>query len=158
MQFCPKCGNPLAASQIDGKERQVCSATCGYVFWDNPVPVVAAIVELGDSVILVRNKAWPEKFLGLVTGFLEKGETPEEAILREVKEELGLAGTIAGFVGYYSFFEMNQIILTFHVRATGVVTLGNELAESKSLSPDRVRPWNFGTGLAVKDWLEKRKQ
>ena len=80
MRFCPGCGSPLAVSQIDGKERLVCSATCGYVFWDNPIPIVAAIVELGDSVILVRNKAWPEKFLGLVTGFLEKGETPEKAI------------------------------------------------------------------------------
>jgi len=158
MRFCPKCASPLVVSQIDGKERLVCSATCGYVFWENPVPVVAAIIELGDSVILVRNKEWPEKFLGLVTGFLEKGETPEEAILREVKEELGLTGTIAGFVGYYSFFPMNQIILAFHVKATGAVTLGNELAEFKSLSPDKVRPWSFGTGLAVKDWLEKRKQ
>ena len=158
MRFCPRCANPLVVSQIDGKERLVCSATCGYVFWENPVPVVAAIIELDDSVILVRNKEWPEKFLGLVTGFLEKGETPEEAILREVKEELGLAGTIAGFVGYYSFFQMNQIILAFHVKATGAVTLGNELAEFKSISPDKVRPWSFGTGLAVKDWLEKRKQ
>jgi NADH pyrophosphatase NudC (nudix superfamily) len=158
MQFCPKCGNPLVASQMDGKERLVCSATCGYVFWDNPVPVVAAIVELDGSVILVRNKTWPEKFLGLVTGFLEKGETPEQAIHREVKEELGLEGGIAGFVGYYSFFQMNQIILTFHVRATGAVTLGDEIAEYKLLSPDRVRPWNFGTGLAVRDWLEKRKK
>jgi NADH pyrophosphatase NudC (nudix superfamily) len=106
----------------------------------------------------VRNKTWPEKFLGLVTGFLEKGETPEQAIQREVKEELGLEGGIAGFVGYYSFFQMNQIILTFHVRATGAVTLGDEIAEYKLLSPDRVRPWNFGTGLAVRDWLEKRKK
>ena len=93
-----------------------------------------------------------------MTGFLEKGETPEEATLREVKEELGLEGNIASFVGYYSFFQMNQIILAFHVKATGAITLGNELAEYKSLHPDRVRPWNFGTGLAVKDWLEKRKQ
>ena len=158
MRFCPKCASPLVLSQINGKERLVCQATCGYAFWDNPVPVVAAIIELGESVILVRNKEWPEKCFGLVTGFLEKGETPTEAILREVKEELGLEGTIAGFVGYYSFFEMNQIILAFHVKANGAITLGNELAEYKSLSPDKVRSWSFGTGLAVKDWLEKRKQ
>ena len=78
--------------------------SCGFVLWDNPTPVVAAIVEYNGAVVLVRNKAWTQKFFGLVTGFLEKGETPDAAVLREVKEELGLAGTTAEFIGNYSFF------------------------------------------------------
>ena len=77
-------------------------------------------------------------------------------MIREVREELGLGGVIAGFVGYYSFFEMNQLILAFHVRATGSVALGEELSEVRYVSPDRLRPWPFGTGHAVKDWLERR--
>jgi 8-oxo-dGTP pyrophosphatase MutT (NUDIX family) len=78
------------------------------------------------------------------------------AVIREVREELGLDGTIAGFVGNYSFFEMHQLILAFHVSASGRVTLGEELAEVRYVAPDRLKPWPFGTGPAVKDWLEKR--
>jgi NADH pyrophosphatase NudC (nudix superfamily) len=95
---------------------------------------------------------------GLVTGFLEEGETPESGILREVKEELGVEGELIDFIGYYAFFEMNQLILAFHVRVEGEFVLNEELAETKIIPPERLRPWAFGTGYAVKDWLDKREQ
>ena len=158
MKYCPKCASELTRSEIDGKTRLTCpSPSCDYVFWDNPIPVVAALVEHDDRVLLVRNKGWPEKMFGLITGFLEREETPEAGILREVKEELGLEGEIDHFIGYYPFFAMNQIILAFHVRARGTVVLGDEIAEVKPLKPEKLRPWPFGTGLAVRDWLEERK-
>jgi NADH pyrophosphatase NudC (nudix superfamily) len=128
------------------------------VYWNNPTPVVAAIVELDGMVVLARNKKWADKkMLGLVAGFLEEGETPEQGTLREVHEELGLEGEIAGFVGYYSFFQMNQLILAFHVLARGEISLGPELAEAKLIHPDKLRPWPIGTGPAVRDWLAARK-
>ncbi len=158
MKFCPTCGATLAPREVDGKTRLACTApSCPFVFWDNPTPVVAAIVELDGSVLLVRNRSWPEKMFGLVTGFLEKGETPDDAVLREVKEELGLDGELMGFVGYYSFTAMNQLILAFHVKASGTPVLGEELVEVRSVSPEKLKPWPFGTGHAVKDWLEKRQ-
>jgi NADH pyrophosphatase NudC (nudix superfamily) len=43
----------------------------------------------------------PETWFGIVAGFLEKGETPEQAVLREVEEELGLKGEIVEYIGYY---------------------------------------------------------
>jgi NADH pyrophosphatase NudC (nudix superfamily) len=158
MKFCPKCGQNLKMAEIDGRPWLCCSSnSCDYVFWDNPTPVVAALVERDGAVVLVRNKEWPAKNYGLVTGFLEKGETPESGVLREVKEELGLDGRIVDFIGYYSFYEMNQLILAFHVQVQGEIVLGEELAESKMILPEKLRPWAFGTGYAVKDWLEKRK-
>jgi NADH pyrophosphatase NudC (nudix superfamily) len=50
--------------------------TCGYAHWNNPLPVVAAIVELDGKILLARNAAWPEGMFALITGFLENGETP----------------------------------------------------------------------------------
>jgi NAD+ diphosphatase len=159
MKYCPFCGTALAPKDIEGKLRLACtSAACSYVFWDNPTPIVAAIVELQESIILVRNKGWPEKMFGLVSGFLERGETPESAAIREIKEELDLDGSVSEFLGCYSFFEMNQLILAFHIKATGAVTMGEELSEIKYVSPENLRPWPFGTGHVVKDWIEKRKQ
>lgn len=158
MKFCPKCGRDLKPVEIDAQTRLGCSSeTCDYVFWNNPTPVVAALVEREGLVVLVRNKEWPQKMYGLVSGFLERNETPESGVLREVKEELGLVGRIVDFIGIYSFFEMNQLILAFHVRIQGEMTLGQELAEIKMVPPEKLRPWAFGTGHAVKDWLKKRK-
>ena len=90
MKFCPYCASSLKAGQIEGVERFACSSPdCDYVFWDNPTPVVAALVEHEGHVVLVRNRSWPPKWYGLVTGFLERGEEPTDGVLREVREELG---------------------------------------------------------------------
>ena len=156
-KYCPLCGKSLTKSTMDGKEVVCCpSNSCGYVFWDNPIPVVAAIVEMDGKVLLARNKEWPEKMFGLITGFLERGETPETAVKREVKEELGLDSEIRELVGVYSFFERNQLIITYHLFAAGEIKLGDELAEVKSIPIDKLKPWPFGTVHAVRDWLERR--
>jgi len=158
MNYCPKCGNPLILAQVAGRERRKCSSeTCDYVFWDNPTPVVAAVVELNEAVVLVRQKGWPEKWHGIVSGFLERDEKPEDAILRELSEELGLEGEIVSFIGYYPFFQLNQVILAFHVRAWGEITLGEELESFKLIPPDKLRPWSLGTGPALRDWLARRQ-
>src|SRR5712691_12938834 len=157
MQFCPTCASKLVPEERGDRIYLTCSSeNCGYVFYDNPVPVVAALVEHGATVLLVRNKGWPEKWYGLVSGFLEKGETPEEGVLREVKEEVGLRGEIIDFIGAYAFQEMNQVILAYHVRAYGEIVLGEELAGVKAVPPDKLRPWPLGTGHAVRDWLAAR--
>jgi NAD+ diphosphatase len=157
IKYCPYCSHELATMNINGKDYLACSVkNCEYVFWDNPLPVVAAIVEHDGNVLLARNKAWPPKIFGLITGFLEKGESPDEAILREVKEELDLDAKLVGMIGIYPFPEKNQIIIAFHVSAKGAIKMGEELAEVRSVPPDKLRPWPFGTGYAVKDWLEKR--
>jgi ADP-ribose pyrophosphatase YjhB (NUDIX family) len=114
-------------------------------------------VEWRGTVVLIRNKGWPEELYGIVTGFLEKGETPEAGIIREVREELGIDGTIEELVGLYSFFEMNQLILVYHVTADDDIVAGDEIAGWKNIEPDRLRPKPFGTGYALIDWLKNRQ-
>jgi len=57
IKYCPYCGGKLSARNINGKDYLACSTNnCEYVFWDNPLPVVAAIVEHEGNVLLARNK------------------------------------------------------------------------------------------------------
>ena len=88
-RFCPHCATALApivmAEDGGDKERLRCPA-CGWTHWNNPTPVLAAIVELDGKVLLARNAAWPPKMFALITGFMEAGESPQEGIAREVKE------------------------------------------------------------------------
>lgn len=82
-RYCPCCATALTPATRGDRERLTCPA-CDWVHWDNPTPVVAAVVERNDHVVLVQSIGWPAHFYGLVTGFLEKAESPEEAVLREV--------------------------------------------------------------------------
>ena len=144
----------MTTRSIAGQQRPACSAEdCDFVHWNNPVPVLAAIVEHDGEIVLANNHGWPEDKFGLITGFLENTESPQAGTLREVKEELGLIGEIVSLVGVYPFPRMNQVIIAYHVRATGTIELGEELRASKHIAKHLLRPWDFGTGLAVRDWL-----
>ena len=144
--------------ELGGALRLTCqNQDCAYTFWGNPVPVVAGLVEHQGRVLLIQNREWPKGWWGLVTGFLEAGETPGQGILREVDEELGLAGEIGGLIGVYSYLRRNQVIIAFHVKATGTVRVGSELRGYKAVEIDKLRPWPQATGKAVADWLSLRK-
>ncbi|WP_306564048.1 NUDIX domain-containing protein [Aquabacterium sp.] len=154
-QYCPQCAQLLQSRDDHGVTRLGCpDRDCGFVHWDNPVPVVAAVVEHEGHIILARNKAWSAPFYALITGFLEKTDSsPDEAVKREVNEELGLTAQTAHFIGHYRFERQNQIILAYHVPCTGHIVLGEELADYKRLEPAKVRYWPVATGLALRDWL-----
>ena len=154
-RYCPLCAAPLARGLHGERERDACDA-CGWVHWDNPTPVVAAVIEYEGRVLLARNRAWPEKMFALVTGFLEQGESPAQAVLREVKEETDLDAEAATLIGVYDFARMNQLIVAYRVAATGAVQLSEELAEYRLIEPARLRPWPQGTGQALADWMRAR--
>ena len=153
-RFCLRCGTALGSREDGGRARQACPADgCGFVFYDNPLPVVAALVELDGQIVLGRGAGWPAGMFGLITGFLERGEEPTEGALRELREELGLEGEIVSLIGVYPFPQRNELIVAYHVRARGEPRLSDEIVEIKRVAPARLRPWPFGTGLAVADWL-----
>ncbi|WP_230969106.1 NUDIX domain-containing protein [Nitrogeniibacter aestuarii] len=156
--FCPKCAAPLSDRELGGAIRRVCTLdACGFVAWGNPVPVVCALIECLDrngQMLLARNAAWPEGKFALVTGFLEREEHPEAAVVREVKEETGLDAQAVHWIGNYPFAEANQVLLVYHVQVTGEITLNEELAEVKLIPKERLKGWERGTGFAVLDWLE----
>lgn len=160
INYCPKCASKLDTKLIEGIARKACSSPdCGFIYWNNPLPVVAALIEYQGQIILARNTKWPRGIFSLVTGFLERKETPEQAVIREVKEELGLDSEVMSFVGHYPFSEMNQIILAFSVRATGELKRNDEIAETKLVSVEALRAYDFGplyiTSAIAKAWLDK---
>ncbi|WP_440997206.1 NUDIX domain-containing protein [Arhodomonas sp. SL1] len=157
-RLCPCCAAALVRRELGGIPRLACPrAECGFVFWDNPVPVVAAIAMTpAGRMVLARNAEWPPGKFGLVTGFLEPGEGPEEGMVREVAEELCVSGRIRAFQGLYPFHRNNQLLIVYQVDLAGEPSAGEELAEVRCLPPERVRPWRRGTGPAVHDWLTAR--
>ena len=159
MRFCPHCAAELTsiAQMEDGGEKvRLRCATCGWTHWNNPVPVLAAIVEIKGKVLLARNAAWPPKMFALITGFMEAGESPQEGVAREVKEETNLDAHAITMVGAYEFLRMNQVIIAYHVQASGTVQLSAELLDYRLMELKELKCWPAGTGYALADWLRTR--
>ena len=158
-KFCPQCATPLEfiAQLEDGgeKERLRCVA-CGYTHWNNPTPVLAAVVEYQGKILLAQNAAWSGKMFALITGCMEAGETPRGGIEREIKEETNLEATEIHLIGVYDFQRMNQVIIAYHAVCHGEVKLSPELVDYRLYAFDEVKCWPSSTGYALADWLRKR--
>lgn len=160
-RFCPVCATELvmradSAAGADGDKARLACPDGHWTHWDNPVPVLAALVELEGRILLARNTAWGPKNFALITGFMERGETPEQGIQRELHEETGLVAEQTSLIGVYEFIRKNELIIAYHVQARGEVRLSPELVEYRLVSPEKLRPWRAGTGFAMADWMRAR--
>jgi NAD+ diphosphatase len=157
--YCPQCATPLQHITLreDGGDttRLRCPA-CGFTHWNNPTPVLAAVIEYEGKVLLARNAAWPVKMYALITGFMEAGESPEEGIAREIAEETSLSTTALHLLGVYDFQRMNQIIIAYHAVCQGVVKLSPELVDYRLFDFKDAKCWPGGTGYALAAFLRSK--
>ena len=158
-RFCPQCATPLQSlvrAEDGGEKERLRCAACDYTYWNNPTPVLAAVIEYQGQILLARNAAWASKMYALITGFMEAGETPQEGIAREIGEETHLEVTALNLIGVYDFQRMNQVIIAYHAACRGEVELSPELVDYRLFTPQSVKCWPAGTGYALADWLRSR--
>lgn len=86
-RFCGSCGTPTVH---DGKERMMRCPECGNMIFPRISPACIIALTNGDKIMLAQHAALKTKRYGLLAGFVEIGETAEEAVAREVMEEVGL--------------------------------------------------------------------
>src|SRR4051812_23139379 len=99
---CFRCGTPLEARRQEDRDRPTCPA-CGFIHYLDPKVAVAVILGDEHGVLLGRRCINPGRGLwSFPAGYVNRGEVLEEAALREVLEELGLAVRLTGLVGVYS--------------------------------------------------------
>jgi NADH pyrophosphatase NudC (nudix superfamily) len=95
----------------------------------------------------------------LLTGFIDEGESPEVAVVREMREELGLQAERIDFIGHFPLREFNQLIIAYALQARGTLTLNHEIAEVKVVSRSELAEFDFGPLKLTRDivsrWLER---
>jgi len=136
--YCPYCSGKVITKSEGDVLRKYCPA-CKVFFYDNPLPVVSAIVMKEREVLLVKRRNQPHKGEWcLPSGFAETGESIQAATLRELEEETGIQGKIISFVDTDSItddFYGDLIFLTFEVEQTGgVLKAGDDALEAKYFS------------------------
>jgi ADP-ribose pyrophosphatase YjhB (NUDIX family) len=161
-KFCIYCGGPIVKKKEDLCWRDFCSE-CRCFFYDNPLPVVSAIVDVSRQILLVKRDRVPFKGRWcLPTGFAEAGENIEEAVLRELLEETGIRGRISRLMdvdSYKSRFYGDLLFLTFVVeKIAGKVVAGDDSAQAKFFTIDRIPPLAFRSNRrAVSAYIRSKK-
>jgi NADH pyrophosphatase NudC (nudix superfamily) len=158
-KFCPGCATPLTLVTLveDGGDiARLCCPACGFTHWNNPTPVLAAVIEYEGKILLAQNAAWPGKMFALITGFMEAGDTPAGGMVREIREETNLETRALTLIGVYDFQRMNQVIIAYHAVCHGEIRLSPELIDYRLFAPESVKCWPAGTGYALADWLRSR--
>lgn len=158
-KFCPHCASPLQLRTIDQDERLACTAACGFVHWNNPTPVVTVLLRYGAGYLLSRNAGWPDGVFSMMSGFVEANETPEQTVVREAAEELGLTVDRLQLIGHYPFEKFNQLVIAYAAEASGELRLNEEIAEVRQVSTGELTNYDFGrlrlTTQIVGDWLAR---
>jgi NAD+ diphosphatase len=86
-QFCGRCGTPLTTSTT---ERAKQCPRCGLIQYPRLAPSIIVLIQRGHELLLGRSSHFPKGLYSVIAGFVEPGETLEEAVEREVQEEVGL--------------------------------------------------------------------
>lgn len=149
-RYCPLCREPLVDQPWDGKMRRFCSQ-CGFVYWERPVPAVAALIverhPEGPRVLLVRRRYPPQQGeWTLPGGGVEAGESVQAAMVREAVEETGLAIHVDREIGTWSTSTGQTIITFFTAHAvSGQVVAGTDALEASWFPLHRLPALAFST-------------
>ncbi len=160
--YCPRCGNLMEQRYIEGRNREVCSA-CGHIFYRNPIPAVGVVVSLDNDVVLVRRKYEPRAGCwGLPAGYMELGESAEEAAVRECYEETGLLVQINHLLGVYSYGagDFSGLVIIYAATAAGgTLQAGDDAIEVGAFALDALpSPMAFRTHLqAIERWRQQER-
>lgn len=155
--YCARCGTLMERRLVDDRERDVCPA-CGFILYRNPVPAVGVVVALEGKVVLVRRRYPPRAGCwALPAGFMELGESAEEAAMRECHEETGLLVRVDHLLGAFSIGEGQGTGLLLIYAATvtaGELVAADDATEAGAFASDALpEPIAFPTHLqAIERW------
>jgi len=141
-KFCPRCAGNLQIRFTEGRERLVCEK-CGFIFYQNPAPAMAIILQRQGDLLLVKRKYEPcAGMWSLPAGFVEMGESPEHCAVREVKEETNLDIFLDGLFGVYPAMDdprSQVVVVVYRGRIKdGEVRPGDDAIEAQFFGLERL--------------------
>ncbi|MDX1735778.1 MAG: NAD(+) diphosphatase [Halioglobus sp.] len=129
-RFCGRCGE---AMRVDHKERAMRCDPCRTINYPRIAPCVIVLVTRGEELLLARNANFPQPMYSTLAGFIEAGETAEETLAREVREEVGVEVNNLRYFQSQSWPFPNQLMLGFFADYAGgdIVCDEQEIADAR---------------------------
>lgn len=157
MKYCCQCGGPVAqrVPAGDNRPRHVC-LSCATIHYQNPRLVAGCLATWAGQVLLCRRAIEPRRgYWTLPAGFMENGETTEQAALRETLEEAGARVAIEGLYSLVSLPHIDQVYLLYRGRLldTGFAA-GEESLEVRLFEPAAI-PWDELAFPTIRETLER---
>ena len=161
LQFCVRCGGELRQEWVkeEGRQRLVCQA-CGFILYQNPKVVAGAIPHQDGRILLLRRKIEPAR--GKWTypaGYVELGETVEEAAIRETHEEASLEIGQLSLLNVYSYRESPVVTVVYLAQIVGGDPRAGDEAQEVSLFSAEELPWEElafrSTRDGLQDWIRR---
>jgi NAD+ diphosphatase len=119
--FCPNCGEP-SEPVVSGHARR-CTVEGTDEFPRVDPAMIVLVTDPGDRCLLARNAAWPPTRVSILAGFVEAGESAEQAVVREVGEEVGIAVGRVRYLGSQPWPMPQSLMLGFRAEAVGDLEL-----------------------------------
>jgi NAD+ diphosphatase len=157
-QFCGRCGNPT--ERVPGERGRRC-AICDLTAYPRLSPAIIVLIERDDQILLARGHAFLPGRFGIIAGFVEPGESLEDAVRREVQEEVGLELGQIEYFGSQPWPFPHGIMIGFRARHVGgeISLEDGELAEARWFGLDDLPNIPAKLSIArrlIDDWAERR--
>lgn len=150
-RFCGGCGGPTEPSAIERSRR---CAACDLVVFPRLAPAIIVCVERDDEILLARSPHFPPGFYSVPAGFVEPGESVEEAVAREIAEETGVEVDDIRYFGSQPWPFPHSLMLGFLARwRSGDVRIDpTELEDAAFFRYDEMPQW-FRGRISIAGWL-----
>lgn len=142
-RYCGVCGNATEPSE-SGHLRTCTNRDCGRKHFPRTDPAVIVLVVDGDqSCLLGRKREWPDRRYSTIAGFVEPGETPEQAVIREVYEETGTEVHAPRYFESQPWPFPGSLMLGYYATASvgDVQLFDNELQDARWFTRDEIVEW-----------------
>jgi len=136
-RFCGRCGH---ATEPSPKERLRTCTSCGHGAYPRISPAVIALIERDGKALLARNARTQMPFYSTLAGFVEVGESLEQCLRREIREEAGIEITDIRYFGSQSWTFSNSLMVGFTATwASGELHEDpTEIADARWFGPDEL--------------------
>jgi NAD+ diphosphatase len=158
--YCGRCGTETVESPDERARR---CPRCGLLAFPRLAPAVIMLVERDDGrALLARNARWRGEMYSCLAGFVEPGETVEDAVRREVREEVGIAIDGLRYHGSQPWPFPHSLMLGFHARYDGgeINCDGGEIADARWFEPDDLPDLPGPISIArwlINDWVARSR-
>lgn len=149
-QYCGRCGS---MTQIDEKDMMLKCPECGQVHYPRIAPAIIVAIRKGDKLLMAKHSYHKTHRYALVAGFVEAGESIEEAVHREVSEEIGIKIKNLKYKRSQSWPFPNSLMLAFtaEYKSGEIKVDGDEILKAKWFSKNEIE--RYDSDISISDWL-----